>query len=376
MKRMNIILMKHKLKFFLFLLLSLLYWQWFMPGPGEAKDFPLVSQTDFTEQFDLPRVWQSRGSVGMGEFSTFTMWSWPLNFVVGAFAKIGFDFNIIERVFLFLPILIIGILAIFQISKELKFAMSASFAAGFFYLANTYIILLIDGGQLMIGLAYAWFPLSYLIIKNSVNKDFRSKVIAGFTASILGVFDIRFLLILALLLAMRFIFELAFLQTRGKAKHTLGWMTTGLTSAFVYVLLNFYWIYPFLKYPLPPDTIGMLTRSSDLSFTTVKHSALLLSPHWYKNAFGVISPARWEFLLIPILVILAPVFSILKGKGNINKEVLFWFLVAIVSVFLTKGTSTPLPGIYTWLFTNLPGFSLFRHSTKFFFLVTLSYSIL
>ena len=129
MKRINKFLIKHKLKFFLFFLLSFVYWQWFLPGPRVANDFPFVSKSDISEQFDLPQVWQSRGSVGMGEFSTFTMWSWPLNFVVGAFAKIGFGFNLIERIFLFLPILIIGILAIFQISKELKFAMSASFAA-------------------------------------------------------------------------------------------------------------------------------------------------------------------------------------------------------------------------------------------------------
>ncbi|MFH1864177.1 MAG: hypothetical protein ABIJ85_04725, partial [bacterium] len=59
-----------------------------------------------------------------------------------------------------------------------------------------------------------------------------------------------------------------------------------------------------------------------------------------------------------------------------DKAVVFWLAVALFSVFLVKGTNPPLGNVYSWLFSNVPGFSLFRDPTKFFFLTALSYSVL
>lgn len=96
----------------------------------------------------------------------------------------------------------------------------------------------------------------------------------------------------------------------------------------------------------------------------------MITPHWYKNIFGLISPLKWEFILIPILVFLAP---ILRYKNYI---VGFWVLIALLAIFLTKGSQEPFPQFYPWIFETIPGFSLFRDTTKFYFLIALAYSLL
>jgi hypothetical protein len=343
-------------------LLAVVYWKWWTGGVRVSTDFPTVSLSDLKIQFDLPRVWFPKGLSGLGGYSVFTLWSWPMDFIAGTLANLGLTFGILERIMFIVPTLLIGIYCIWNLLHDFGLSKTSKFVATFFYLSTTYLLLLIDGGQLGIGLAYAWLPASYLLFIRSIRGKFKDKIIAGLGLSVLGFFDIRFVYILAILLVLRFIYE--------RGEHTLEWIKSGLIGAVIFIGFNAFWIFPLIKFPLSNTTFSGLTKSSNLNFTQLKNSVSLLQPHWYENIFGKIAPFRKEFLLVPILAFLAPV---LKRK---NREVWFWTLIAIASVFLTKGANPPLPGVYPWLFTHVPGFSLFRDSTKFFFLVAFSYSVL
>ena len=335
-----------------------------------ATDFPAVSLSDLKIQLDLPRVWFSRGSVGLGGYSVFTLWSWPMDFIAGALSNLGFTFGILERVMFVIPTLLVGIYGIWNLLRDFGLSKTSRSVASFFYLSTTYLLLLIDGGQLNIGLAYAWFPIAYYLFIKSIGGKLENKIIAGFGLWTLGFFDIRFIYVLGALLILRFFYGFIFLNKKEWGNWILEWIKSGFLAGIIFGTLNAYWILPLVKYPLSGSRIADLTKNSNLDFTQLKNSIFLLQPHWYENIFGKIAPFRKEFLLVPILAFLAPV---LKRK---NREVWFWTLIAIASVFLTKGANPPLPGVYPWLFTHVPGFSLFRDSTKFFFLVAFSYSVL
>ncbi|MCL4416739.1 MAG: hypothetical protein M1365_08605 [Actinobacteria bacterium] len=150
----------------------------------------------------------------------------------------------------------------------------------------------------------------------------------------------------------------------------LSWVKTSLIVACVIIGLNFYWILVLFKVPLSSSVYANLTQTSFVSFISLGHALMMLSPHWFKNVFGQITNLRFEFIFLPALVFMAP---ILKFK---NKHVGFWILIAVFSIFLTKGSSEPFSKFYPWLYSHLPGFSLFRDSSKFFFLVSLSYAML
>jgi hypothetical protein len=354
------ILANNKLYTLLIVLLTLVYWQGWIGGVRVATDFPVVSLSDLKNQLNFPYVWFSRGSIGLGGYSVFTLWSWPMDFVAGILSNLGFNFGILERIMFIIPTLLLGTYGILNLLAQYNLSKTSKFIATFFYLSNTYILLLIDGGQLGIGLAYSMLPISYFLFVKSINGKLKDKVVSGLGLWILGFFDIRFIYVLGILLAFRFVFF----------GWTSGWIKSGLVSVIIFLGLNIYWILPLIKSPLSSSTFSGLTQTSNLNFTQFKHAISLLQPHWYQNIFGKIAPFRKEFLLIPIVAFLAVVLNRKK------REVWFWTLIALIAVFLTKGSNPPLPHVYNWLFTHIPGFSLFRDSTKFFFLVALSYSVL
>ncbi len=355
----------------LIILLIAIYWKWWASGLRVATDFPAVSLPDLKVQFDLPRTWFYRGAIGFGGYSVFTLWSWPMDFIAGILSNFWLNFEILERIMFVVPTLVFGVYGIWNLLDEFKLSNASKFVATLFYLTNTYLLLLIDGGQLGIALAYSWFPVCYVLFTRSINGKLKSKVVAALGVWILGIFDIRFLYILGILLVFRFLYEFIFREGRKNWKEwILEWTKSGVIVLVIFIALNLYWILPLLNYPLSGTRISDLTKNSNLDFAQLKNSVSLLQPHWYQNIFGKISFFRKEFLLIPVIV-----FSAIFLNRN-KKEVWFWVIVAGVSVFLAKGSNPPFVEIYPWLFDNIPGFSLFRDSTKFFFLVALSYSVL
>lgn len=356
--------------FALIILLFLIYWIWWLPGPRVANDFPVVSQPVLQSGFDLPRAWTEAGASGLGEYRTFTLWAYPTSLIAGILASAGLSFNLLERIVLLIPFLFIGVFSIWKYGKSIHLSDTAKFFMSLFYLSNTYILLIIDGGQILIGLAYSLLPLCFLMIEKSIHKGLREKTIAGILISALGFFDFRFIYVLFLLILLRFFYELFFLRKEEWVHWIFDFIKLGVISTVIFFGMNFYWVFPLLLSPLSSGTYKTLTGTSFTYFTSLGLAMLLISPHWFKNIFGNISNLRPEFIFIPIFVFLSP---ILRPK---NKIVCFWLLIAIVSIFLAKGSLEPLPNIYSWLFNHVPGFSLFRDSTKFFFLIALSYSIL
>lgn len=337
-----------------------------MPGIRVANDFPAVSISELVGQFDLPRAWSDRGSEGFGQYSVFTLWSWPLNFVSGLLAKLGLAFEIQERLLLVIPTLLLGYFGLNKIVSELKLSGVAKIVSHVFYLTNTYIILLVDGGQLTIGMAYAFFPLAYFQFIKSTKGSVREQMLAGVCVAALGFLDIRFVYVLGIVLLVHFLYF---------RPPVASWIKTSFFASFVFIGLNAYWILPAVlaREPVLAATFERVSQVAFLNFTTWKHALFMVAPHWYKNVFGQLAPISKEFIAIPILALVVPFLIYLADRKN---EIGFWLLVALVGVFLAKGGNTPLPEVYPWLFANIPGFSLFRDSTKFYFLVALSYSVL
>src|SRR5689334_16230038 len=96
--KLNLIFNKYTIS--LFIIVAAVYWKWWIPGPRVANDFPFVPLEELKTQFDIPRLWFLRGSIGFGGYSVFTLWSWLMDFIVGAFASFGLTFNILERIVL------------------------------------------------------------------------------------------------------------------------------------------------------------------------------------------------------------------------------------------------------------------------------------
>lgn len=341
--------------------------------PLVANDFTFLSQSELSSLFSLPYAWWDRGTAGMGEYTTPLLWFWPMDVLYGFGSTIGLPFELLERILGILPASLLGVYGIRRLLKKYELRNTAIFCGSLIYILNTYFLLLVDGGQLTIAISYSWFPFVFLFFINAIKKDdFYAKLLAASSLVVLSVLDLRYVYIAGLLLGMYALYQFVFLQNHEYLSYfkklTFLGVVAGitLTGVLAYMLVPLF----FAQGANLPDTYGRVSQTSFLSLTTMGNAILLLQPHWYKNIFGNLTELRWEFIVFPILAFSAPLLN--RKKRTVG----FWLLISLIGIFLAKGSLEPLGQLYTWLFTYVPGFSLFRDSTKFFVLIALSYSIL
>ena len=105
-----------------------------------------------------------------------------------------------------------------------------------------------------------------------------------------------------------------------------------------------------------------------------------------------------EFLVLPILAYASLLFlsnskfqipnskQIQNSKFQIqksfaaqqlnNKTILFFAFLGLVGAFFAKGVNAPFSELNSWIFEYVPGMNLFRDPTKFYLLISISYSVL
>lgn len=273
---------------------------------------------------------------------------------------LGFPWPLTERLFWFWPFLILTPFSSWYMAKRL-FPKSKiiPWLAALIYLFNSYILMIVGGGQAGIFLSYAIAP---LVLGLFINK----KIIwLGLVLGIQGIFDPRLAMITLLV-----VLGLAFGEYQLEFKKYLKALFLPLLIALFFNLL---WLWP-TYFGQRVLFSGNLTQSGWLEFLSMSpfsYALCLQHPNWSENIFGKVNLLRPEFLIYPILA-----FSSLLFVKKTNKITLYFNLLAIIGAFLAKGTQPPFGFIYQWLFNNLPGMNLFRDPTKFYLLVALSYSIL
>jgi hypothetical protein len=346
--------MKTRLIVILFLLAT--FWSAWQLGAGTATDYIFWGREELNTIFNIPYSWRNiLGAEGMGQSVLSTLWSWPVLVIYGGLAKIGFDFSLISRLLGFLPIILVGVYSIDKLLASYKFSAPTRLAGSLVYLSNTYIVLLVDGGQIFIALAYAILPLSFYFFRNQKIEKFIVSV------AVLSFLDPRVILI---------VLFLAFLEALFSGR-ILIFLKALLLVTLAYVGIHMYWILPTLVYPKSfSGAVDIGFGAQGLNFATIGHSLTLLQPHWYKNVFGKVVHVDVWFTFIPALALIAPIFR------KRSKEVAFWLIVLVVGVFFAKGVNPPVGGMYEWMNTNIPGFWLFRDSTKFYTLTALALSVL
>ena len=325
-----------------------------------ATDLHLANREYLQSLISLPSMWRADGVVGLGEYAITTLWSWPMNVFFGIVSWAGISQKWSLILFGLGPVLVLGALAMVRLS---------GWAAAIIFLANTYILLLIDGGQISLALAYSLLPLSFYLFKQ-VLPEAKLKYILQFSASVwlLSVFDIRVVYFLVILVLLNFVYDLLV----NHKSYFLNYMKIGLVTGIILAALHAYWLLPALLVRKPQLPLGydQASQVSFLSFANWKHTLLLQQPHWYRNVFGQTVPPNKLFLVLPILACLGFALSSDKKKWG------YWLVVAILGIFLAKGNSGPGGQIYIWLFEHVPGFKLFRDPTKFYFLIAFGYALL
>lgn len=322
----------------------------FIPGPVVWGDAPYFYDEGLKELVTGPFIWNHRAQP-LGGINSL-LWLSPLLFIYGILNTIfGLSNDFIIRILFYFPAILFSIITPFLFARYIGCSRISSVFASLFYTFNTYFLLLIDGGQVGVALAYGIFPLALLSIKKlSDSQNIRSFFSALIVSVVLMAVDVRISIIAFFTFLVWSITERVF---NGKKM-------ANFKAAFLLFMCTFiigaYWIIPLFNL----GGLGKIELSNE-QFVTLFNSFFLFHPHWPMNEFGRVSNPPFYFIGVPFLVFGSILFN--KKLFKIYLPLVFCFLIF---VFLAKGASPPVGKIYEFLVSEVPFGSALRDSTKFF----------
>lgn len=336
-------IIKNSYLFLLLILIILVFKNLFFGNIFYGGDAPFFYTNALHNLVSDPLVWTERGYAFGGV--NLALWLSPIMIIYGALGKfLSLNNDVIIRIIFIIPSVSLSFFGSFLLTRYLKLSKTIQFFSVLVYIFNTYFLLLLDGGQVGVALAYGIFPITLLFLKKFIDNVNKNNFLLALSFSfLLSIIDPRILIICFLAI---FIWSLL------DKKFTFWLVLMGTLLIF----LNFYWIFPLFK--LGSGSIN--SSISSLGLISLINPLLLFSPHWPTNLFGKINYPPFYYVLVPILAF----GSFLFKK---NKENLTFALILLIFAFLTKGETAPL-GI------NLS--FVFRDTSKFFIPVILFSGIL
>ena len=322
----------------------------FSIGPAVWGDAPFFYPETFKDFFNEPFVWESRGRLGIVND---LYWIYPLMLIYNGFgALLGLSNDVVIRLVFYFPAIFFSILSPLMFTKYFGFSPLVGIFSAALYSLNTYFILLIDGGQVGVALAYGLFPFTLLHLhKLRTNQTIFQFFVSLISFMMLIISDVRFASIALFSFFVWVILE----RINNFAK--INFKDLKIFGIFLFAVLGLstYWLIPGL---LLEPTTGAGTRS-DLQLISALNPIFLFAPHWPFNEFGKVFPPQWYFAGLPLLI-----FSNLLFKKN--RQIFYLFFNFLLFVFLAKGDTGFLGNLYGWALDYIPLGGAFRDSTKFF----------
>lgn len=353
----------------LLLAISLLvYLKWVLPGIYFDGDWPYYPVRILKEFFYLPRAWTPFGDFGGLDL---TLWRYPLFLTYGLFGVLHMDSSIADRVLVFFPTIILGNISVFYLTKKITRSSIGGIFGALVFNYNTYIFIVNTAFLLYSGAVWVVITLLFFMLSLEKKKLFFS-ILTLVSLWISSIYDIRMSYISCLLLFGYYTYYVIFIQKNIGIKAFIGSLSYLFSPISIFILLNLYWVFP-LIFSKKLVTNSLLQRSLfGNEFLNILYSITLYHPFWSGAQIAAFNPQPilFYFWLIPIVAFL----GLFVGKNN--KHILFFGIVTILGVFLTKQVGQPFSYMYVFLFQHLPGFSAFREATKFYFIISLGYSVL
>lgn len=314
--------------------------------------------------FVIPSVWGWQGGA--------LLWHYPFSLVYGIIGLLGYGTNVAEKFIIFWPIVLLAPIAGYLLVRKITNSNIAGVIGSLVFSYNTYFLSIDTQSHLLLTLAFTLSVFTFLSFIYFIEN--KRRILAPITSLLLfvvGFVDLRSLYVTVGVVVLYFIYNQIIIENNWK--NSLKLNLENFISVFVILfLLNLYWV-------IPAFLTNSLTSNEFLSRTifgsqyyNVQSSLAFFYPYWTGK-----EPTWLYTQKIPIYFWLYPALAfagfIISKK---NKKILFFGLLALVGIFLSKQEAAPLGNLYTFFFAHIPGFSAFREASKFDFIIVVSYAIL
>lgn len=346
-----------------------IYKAFFFRGPLAFGDAPFFSPENLKELFNQPLLWNFKDT-NLGAPQYYIIWLYLPTFIYGLLNHFwGLGNDLLVRLVFYFPATTLGLIGTWVFLGRFTTNTWSKFLGSFLYGFNTYLLMLIDGGQVGVSLAYGLFPLTAASLLNYVH-DFSLKNYFGALLLLLAILsaDIRIALILLIFVVFVISVERSCkIEIFVKRLALMGLSVAGLSA---------YWLVPVITSSGIGDVASLSGLNNGGNFVTLLDSLFLFQPHFPLNQFGKVFPLPFYFSLL-LLIILGCLPLLFKVKDlSQRRRVLLFSLLFLFLAFLAKGGSDPLGEGYSFLMNKLPLGTAFRDSSKFYTPLILTGSVL
>ncbi len=351
---------------FLISICAISYQHWFFDISGVLTDgdWDYISSTKAKGFLDLPNPYTLNEFGGFNYGSSF----YPIMVIWGLLSFL-FDYALIERIVYLWPASILGFFAPYLLCRKNGISKWASVTGALLFGFNTYMVssrtghltLAVAFGLILIGFSY------FIGEPNKISKR-RDELIASIFLGISAWYEPRAYLIGLLLFFMYTHQSLLAVVPKNKSVKQKSF----LFILSVTILLNSFWLLPYLMQSKANSNFIFTRELFGASYQDLAHAVTSVHPYWNGESF-----VRFQLQKIPLINWMITAVMLYGGLVyRRDPTIRFFLLVFIVGVILAKQQSEPFGILYELLYKYLPGFSLYRESTKFYFLVALAHSII
>ena len=339
--------------------------RWFFIGVFSYGDWWHTTTDTMQEWTSITHIGVWRSVMDLGSVDPQLYFS-PIYYMRGVIAYLPHgDYWGLLFVYL-LPMVIIAPVASFYMIRHFIPDDLAAFVGSITYTFATYFLTL-QTAHLTIGCAYAFAPVLLLVMIHFIQDKTKSIFILAVTSLVITISIIiepRIFYIL-IIFFLPFIFFI----------RQLFWRF--LLLGILIILMNLFWILPLLMAGTSEVSAIIGRPLFGNEYRSLRHSVTSMQPAWSwgKPMPFELQPINIIFWFIPLFVFSGLLF-LPKQPRHIKAVTLFMYAVALLGIFLGKQSHEPFAGIYGWLHAHVPGFRMYRESSKFFILITITYAYL
>lgn len=300
------------------------------------------------------------------------LWKYPYLFLEGLFGLAGYGSNISEKFMVFWQIVFLAPLAGFFLVKKITNSNIAAFVGSLVFAYNTYFLSIDTQGHELLTVAFILGTFAFLSFICLLEN--KKKILIPVTTLLLftvGVVDLRSLYVIAGVISLYFLYNQFSLEKNWLANIKIN-LSLFLSVFLLLFALNLYWLIPNLVTNSLISNEFLNRGLFGSQFYNLQSSLAFFYPYWTGKETTWLYPQKipMYFWAYPLLAFAGFIVS------RKNKKILFFGLLALVGVFLSKQESAPLGSIYDFFFTHIPGFAAFREASKFDFITVISYAVL
>lgn len=330
----------------------------FLPGVITWGDWGyFINASAVRSFFPVPSLWSF---ANLGTVNILGGALAPVESAMGAMARVGVSYAILERVWFYLPAVALSYCGATLLALRVGARSPVGAAAGAFYAINPYALVLVSGGQLTVGVGYSllpWVALAALGLWSK--KSVRAGLLLGSVVAVQAWFDPRSagLSIGTMLLAL-----VVFAAGTKRPPLVFPLWKPLLASALVFVLAQGPWLVPAMLAVPAHLPVGYTTTTALATFSlmSLADGLTVFHPFWPTMHFIALHSVPVLWLVVPAMVAAA------LWRAPYNPAVQVGSAIYLTFGALVSGANRPFGPINSWLFVHVPGMDLFRDPSPYF----------